>query len=174
MRPRPLGAGFVRLFQSAVAVLAVTGLAQMPIFKRYYVADLPGLGWLADYGLTHKLHYAAAALFLGLLAHAATLYRRGGLPGWRLTRSGALHAALLAGLALTGGLRVLKNLPGAHFGPFAAMALDWLHLGLVLLLGLAALCALVPGRSPFIAQREPRASASASGGTLHDPLGGGR
>jgi hypothetical protein len=59
---------------------------------------------------------------LGLLAHAATLYRRGGLPGWRLTRSGALHAALLAGLALTGGLRVLKNLPGAHFGPFAAMA----------------------------------------------------
>ena len=30
-----------------VFFLTLTGFGNMPIFKRYYIADIPGLGWLA-------------------------------------------------------------------------------------------------------------------------------
>ena len=30
----------------SVFFLALSGFGQMPIFKRYYIADIPGLGWL--------------------------------------------------------------------------------------------------------------------------------
>jgi len=29
-----------------VIFLVLSGFGQMPIFKRYYIADIPGLGWL--------------------------------------------------------------------------------------------------------------------------------
>ncbi len=41
-----------RAFTLTLFFSALTGFAQMPIFKRYYVADLPGLGWLAEYYVT--------------------------------------------------------------------------------------------------------------------------
>ena len=37
-------------FLATVFFLTLTGFGQMPIFKRYYIADIPGLGWLADCG----------------------------------------------------------------------------------------------------------------------------
>ncbi len=27
--------------------ITVSGFAQMPVFKRYYIADIPGFSWLA-------------------------------------------------------------------------------------------------------------------------------
>ena len=30
-----------------VFFLTLSGFGQMPIFKRYYIADIPGFGWLA-------------------------------------------------------------------------------------------------------------------------------
>ncbi len=138
MTPRPScpSRAARRLFGLAVAVLAVSGLAQMPIFKRYGVADLPGLGWTADFYFTHLLHYAAAAVALFLLFRAALLRlaaRR------RLSAGRWLTAALWAGIVATGLARVVKNLPGWSLGPGPTLAADWAHLGLVLLLGLTAL-----------------------------------
>lgn len=50
----------------ALSTLALifSGFGQMPMYKRYRIADLPGLGWSADYSVTLVIHYVAAALFL--------------------------------------------------------------------------------------------------------------
>ena len=54
--------------------LTLTGFGQMPIFKRYYIADIPGLGWLAKFYITHFIHYLGAILILALLAYIILRY----------------------------------------------------------------------------------------------------
>jgi Fe-S-cluster-containing dehydrogenase component len=141
-----------RFYLPLVFGLSLTGMAQMPIFKRYYIADIPGLGWLDDFYLVNALHYALAAVFLYLLARLALDRLHGPLRSLRLTAMGYARAAILAGLAVTGLARIVKNLPGSPVGPFAAMVIDWSHLGLAVLLGLAALAALALGRSRYVLQ----------------------
>ena len=41
-------------------VMVLTGFGQMPIFKRYYISDIPGMGWLAKFYVTHYIHYLGA------------------------------------------------------------------------------------------------------------------
>ncbi|MGE4553012.1 MAG: hypothetical protein AB7D57_07860 [Desulfovibrionaceae bacterium] len=139
-----------RTFILLAAVLAVSGLAQMPIFKRYYVADLPGLGWLADFWLTHKLHYVAAALLLAWLGAALTRWFGVWRGRFRVTALGWARVALVFGIVATGAVRMFKNQPGVAFDPFTTMLVDWAHLGLVVLLGLVALAAAISGRSAYL------------------------
>jgi len=40
------------LFALTITAMAISGFGQMPIFKRYYIADIPGLSWTADYYIT--------------------------------------------------------------------------------------------------------------------------
>lgn len=154
--------------------IILTGFAQMPIFERYYVSSVPGLGWLAQFFVTHLIHYALAALLLGLGAYAAVDFfvsRRQGraravsparmarlMPGIRhpavakkasavrLTGSGWVRAACLAGLMITGALMVVKNLPGVYFAHALIIALNLVHLGLAVVLAGVTVYSLVRGR----------------------------
>lgn len=119
--------------------LAVTGLGQMPLFKRYYIADLPGMAWTADYALLHTAHYLLAAAFLALAGAwlGGWLARRG-----RLTASGALRVLVVAGLAGTGFVRVAKNMSGVWLSPTLVLAVDWAHLGFAMLFGALAVAAI--------------------------------
>ncbi|MEA2102446.1 MAG: cytochrome b/b6 domain-containing protein [Thermodesulfobacteriota bacterium] len=45
-------------------VLILTGLFELPIAKRYYITEIPGLGWSGDFFLSLELHYIAAAFFV--------------------------------------------------------------------------------------------------------------
>lgn len=114
------------MFVLAVVALAISGVGQMPIFKRYYIADIPGLAWTADFYITHLIHYLAAAVLLAVLGY------RGGLA--MLERRVAfsflhwLQLAMLAGLVVTGALRVWKNLPDAHMGMAAGMVVAISHM----------------------------------------------
>lgn len=60
--------GLVRFVHWSVAIstflLIFSGFGQMPLYKRYYVDQLPGLSWSSDYGATLVLHYVAAAWLL--------------------------------------------------------------------------------------------------------------
>ncbi|MFZ5651877.1 MAG: formate dehydrogenase subunit gamma [Bacillota bacterium] len=49
--------------------LVFSGFGQMPIYKRYLIADLPGMGWAADYSVTILIHYVAAMFFLMAVAY---------------------------------------------------------------------------------------------------------
>ena len=146
MRSQPL---FSTLYRIAIGVLAFSGLLQMPIAKRYYLASLPGFVWLGDYHVTHQIHYWAAALFLLLVLYRTTLFlaARRGPP--RLTGLGAARAGLLLVVIVTGILRVLKNRPELYFTPPTVMLIDLLHLAGVILFGLLVLSAALSRRRSY-------------------------
>ena len=41
-------------------LLLVTGIFELPVAKRYYIINVPGLGWSADFITSLYIHYAAA------------------------------------------------------------------------------------------------------------------
>lgn len=160
---RPRGPGFRAMtwaYVACVSLLALTGTMQMPIASRYRIVAVPGLGWLGDFWLTHKLHYVGAIGLLALAGYVGTLW----LLEWRrvhgLSALGWARVALLALLIGTGAVRVLKNLPGVNFAPDPIMLVDWAHLGLAFALGLLALVRLGFKASywagPVVALRRPR------------------
>jgi hypothetical protein len=115
-----------------VFLLTLTGFGQMPIFKRYYIADIPGFGWLAQFYVTHYIHYLAAILILALVAYMIIDYLILQKKHVRLTASGYVRGAILAGILVSGILLVIRNLPGSQFGPRFIIFLDLAHLGLVM------------------------------------------
>ena len=127
-------------------VITLTGFAQMPIFKRYYIADIPGLGWLDEFYITHYLHYLAAAALLALVFEGAAGYLLMFRKHYRITVSGGIRGALLSGLILTGALMVVKNFSGYWFSQQAIITLDILHIALTVFYLSVALWALFTGK----------------------------
>ena len=123
--------------------LTLTGFGQMPIFKRYYIADIPGLGWLAKFYITHYIHYLGAILILALLAYVVVRYLLLDKKKVRLTSTGTLRGVLLAGILTTGIFLVLRNLKSIWFPPEFIIFLDVAHLGLVMTFLMVALYCLI-------------------------------
>ncbi len=117
-----------------VFFLSLSGFAQMPIFKRYYVADIPGLGWLAEYYITHYMHYLFAALLIGLCAFLLFDYLFLNRKKLTITATGYIRAGIILGLMLSGILMVIKNLPYTLFSPGFIIMLNLSHLSLVMFL----------------------------------------
>lgn len=130
-----------------VFFLVLTGFGQMPIFKRYYIADIPGLGWLAKFYITHYMHYLFAILFIALVTYIITGYLLAKRKSIKITSSGYFRGGIFFGLVITGGLLVIRNLTGSNFAPDFIIFLDLSHLGLVIMLLLAgAYCAVFKKR----------------------------
>ena len=137
--------------------IALSGFAQMPIFKRYYIADIPGLGWLAQFYVTHAIHYALAALLMGFCVYVALDYylaRRNRGPkksqiteNTNMTMSARVKAGALSGLIITGIFMVVKNLSGIYFSHGVVIGLDLLHLVFAMVLLGATAYTWVRGRS---------------------------
>ncbi len=142
------------LFILTVTALAISGFGQMPIFNRYYISSIPGLGWTADFYFTHIMHYVAGAVFLFLITYWAAQYLKSWKNQFILTVAGGLKAGLWAAIAVTGVLRVIKNLPSMHFSPTSTMLLDWMHLALVMGLGATALAGALTKRSAYLKRRK--------------------
>jgi hypothetical protein len=115
----------------------------MPIFKRYYIADIPGLGWLAEFFVTHYIHYLGAVVFLALAAYILTDYLVEQRNARRMTTSGSVRVGLLMGILASGGLLVIRNLTGTHFSPEFIIFLDITHLGLVMVFLFVSLYCLI-------------------------------
>jgi hypothetical protein len=137
------GKRYTRIYTLILLFVTLTGFAQMPIFKRYYIADIPGLGWLAEFYVTHVLHYASAAILMAFAAYVAmdfllNRYRRG-----HISRTGYVKLILLSGLMVSGALMVIKNLSDMYFPHTAIILLDLFHLGFCMLLLVMSLYSLV-------------------------------
>ncbi len=128
-----------RLLLTAALGLGLTGMGQMPIFSRYYIADIPGLTWLGDYRVTAAAHLALATALLFVLCAMATAWLGAGRARPALSRAGMWRIALYAAVAATGLLRVLQNGDAPLFCPLSMRYLDWTHLGLAVALGVFAL-----------------------------------
>lgn len=134
------------LYLTTLFFVTLTGFAQMPIFKRYYIADIPGLGWLDEFYVTHYLHYLTAAVLLALVFDGAAGYLLIYRKHYRITVSGCIRSVLLSGLIVTGALLVVKNFSGYWFSQQAIITLDILHIVLTVFFLSAALWALVFGK----------------------------
>jgi hypothetical protein len=121
------------LYTVTFVVMAFTGFGQMPIFKRYYISDIPGMGWSADFYFTHYLHYLGAILLLGLFAYVSADFLLLGKRKKMLTGSAYARIFLMAGIVATGILRVFKNLPDVVFSPGFTLFIDIAHLGFVMM-----------------------------------------
>jgi hypothetical protein len=115
-----------------VFFLTLSGFGQMPIFKRYYIADIPGFGWLAEFFITHYIHYLAAILFLAFAAYMIIDYLLLKRKFSLMTASGYVRSALLAGILGSGVFLVLRNLAGSNFSSGFIIFLNLCHLGLVM------------------------------------------
>jgi len=68
-------------------ILLFSGFGELPMYKRYMVTEIPGLGWAGDFFVNLKIHYLAAivfvsvmvfhALYHGWLGHRGLLPRKG-------------------------------------------------------------------------------------------------
>ncbi|RJR17900.1 MAG: FeS-binding protein [Desulfobacteraceae bacterium] len=135
-----------RLYVSTLIVLAFTGFGQMPIFKRYGISSIPGMGWSADFYTTHYIHYIGAIVLLALITYALTDFLVSGRKTSRLTIAAYVQIILLSGIVITGIFRVLKNLPDVVFSPAFTMFIDLAHLGLMIFYMVTALIFLLTGR----------------------------
>jgi hypothetical protein len=131
------------MYLLTVFFLALTGFGQMPIYKRYYLSDIPGFGWLANFWTTRYVHYVGAAMLLAIVAYylveVVVLNRR----QRKVTVTGYMRGALLLGIVLTGILFVIKNFPVFVFSDKFIIALNLSHLGFVMAFLLVNLYCLV-------------------------------
>ena len=125
--------GAVRyVYLLTIIFLTLTGFGQMPVFKRYYIADIPGFGWLAQFYVTHYIHYLAAILFLALFTYVIVDYLVTNPKRKKITPAGYVRGAILAGLVISGVFLVVRNLKGSMFSPGFIIFLDLFHMGLVI------------------------------------------
>jgi hypothetical protein len=122
------------IYTIIVAAIALSGFAQMPIFKRYYIADIPGLGWLAEFYVTHSMHYIAAILLIAFTIYIFIDFVMSGAGIKNISQSGYLKAMVLAGLIFSGIFMVVRNLPGFYFNHNLIIAMNLLHLMLCMAL----------------------------------------
>jgi hypothetical protein len=127
----------------SVFFLALSGFGQMPIFKRYYIADIPGLGWLAEFFITHYIHYLVAILFLAFTAYMIVDYLLSKRKSRQMTATGYVRIALLSGILVSGIFLVIRNLAGSNFSSAFIIFLDLCHLGLVMAFLLVSLVCFV-------------------------------
>ena len=117
-----------RLYFIFIILITLSGFGQMPIFKRYYVADIPGLGWLAEFYVTHLMHYLTAIGLTALFFYVTTgllLKKR----SWSaVTKQGWAGGIFLFGLIVSGALLVIKNLEGIYWPHALIIGLNLVHL----------------------------------------------
>ena len=120
------------LYMLSIFLMALTGFGQMPIYKRYYMSDIPGLSWLADFYITRNVHYLGAAVLLALLSYFLFDYFFLQRKNIKITLTGYLRIGLLAGIVITGILFVIKNFPVHYFSHEFIIFLNLCHLGFVM------------------------------------------
>jgi hypothetical protein len=111
----------------------------MPIFKRYYIADIPGLGWLGEYYVAINIHYLFAILFIGIITYLIIEYLLTKRKSIKITLSGYIRGAVVVGLIITGIFLEISNLEVSGFAPGFIIFLYLCHLTLVMVLLVAAL-----------------------------------
>ena len=133
MSPKANGMGLRWLF-SAFALLALfTGFGNMPLYGRYYLADIPGLQWSGNFIVNLKVHLAAGAVVLALAVYTLAgrvIRRHESAPRSVLDRllGIALTLVLLSGLVVG-----VKNFAVWTPGLQVMIAINFFHLGTAML-----------------------------------------
>ena len=127
------------LYLLTLFFMALTGFGQMPIYNRYYMSDIPGLGWLADFYVTRNIHYIGAVMLLGLVFYTAFDFILSSRRQVKLSASAWVRVAFLTAVIFSGALIVFKNFPYVHLSDGFIIVLDLFHLAVAMAF-LAANC----------------------------------
>ena len=131
------------VYLAAMTIITFTGLGQMPIMKRYYISDLPGLSWTSNFYIGLKVHYYAAIVLLFVLFYFGTGYLMNKTRTVRLSTSGAVRIGLLAAVLISGLLLLVNNLSGVFFSQNLRIVIDLIHISAVMVFLVYALVCLI-------------------------------
>jgi len=131
------------IYGAAVVIVLFTGFGNMPLWGRYYIADIPGLGWSGNFYLNLQVHLLIGAVLLGLAAYSLIAHIYARRDGARLSPSGSVRASLLS-LALASGLLLaVRNLSGIRFSFEFQVGLVFFHMGIAMAFMIASITCLV-------------------------------
>jgi hypothetical protein len=141
------------IYLAAVWVTVFTGFGNMPLWKRYYIADIPVMAWSGDFLVNVQVHYLFGSVILAIAVYFTILYINEQRSGLRLTRTGLIRAVLLGLTLVSGILQVLKNFPAVNPSFEMMVFLNLFHMGTAVLFFLFAIGCLV-ARSRWIMSPE--------------------
>ncbi len=82
-------------------LLVFSGFGELPMYKRYMVTQVPGLGWAGDFFINLKIHYLAGIVFVSVMVFHALYHGWIGHQGL-IPRRGDFKASLITLLSLFG------------------------------------------------------------------------
>ena len=140
----------MRVFINGLYLLAIwgalfTGFGNMPLYKRYYIADLPGMGWTGNFYTNLYVHMFCGALLLALAIYFALTYLFARAPKAQLTSAGIIRSSILALSLISGVIMAVKNLPTVHFSFELGVIFNFLHMGMAMLFLIIALICTIGG-----------------------------
>ena len=82
-------------------LLIFSGFGELPMYKRYMVTQIPGLGWAGDFIINLKIHYLSGIVFVSIMVFHAIYHGWLGHQGL-LPRRGDFKASLITILGMFG------------------------------------------------------------------------
>ena len=82
-------------------LLIFSGFGELPMYKRYMVTQIPGLGWAGDFFVNLKIHYLAGIVFVSIMVFHAIFHGWLGHQGL-LPQKGDFKASLITILSMFG------------------------------------------------------------------------
>ena len=82
-------------------LLIFSGFGELPMYKRYMLTEIPGLGWVGDFFINLKIHYLAGIVFVSIMVFHALYHgwlRHQGL----IPRKGDVRTSLITVLSMFG------------------------------------------------------------------------
>ena len=78
MKPNVNGRGLKWLFTAAMLLALFTGFSNMPLYGRYYIANIPGFQWSGNFIVNMKVHLGTALLFTAVGVVSLVVKRKTG------------------------------------------------------------------------------------------------
>jgi hypothetical protein len=116
------------IYTITIFFLALTGFGQLPIFKRYYIADIPYLDWLGKFYITNAVHSFSAIILLTLTCYIIFDKFFNKDQEINIKPSGYAKITMLFVLMVTGILIMIKNFTGTPFSTGFIIVLDITHI----------------------------------------------
>ena len=119
-------------YRVALAVSIFTGIGNMPMWGRFFVADIPGFGWSGNFFINLYVHYLSGALLLAISSYCIVVYRQRSDRRAKLSPAGVVRGTVLGLVLVSGLLSAIKNLAFIDLPLKGLMALIFLHLGVAM------------------------------------------
>jgi len=101
LRHSPIELGEHWLLAISGLLLIFSGFGELPMYKRYMVTEIPGLGWAGDFFINLKIHYLAGIVFVSIMVFHALYHGWLGHQGL-IPRKGDLKTSLVTLLSMFG------------------------------------------------------------------------